>query len=106
MATGANKEEDERRMLRGISVHQSRRGYDRMSRGRSRGRPFSSAASEIDNRVTGVHVERWVPTLKTAVPDARLVDYPGAGHYVFLTKEADVLGDVRAFIAALGATVW
>jgi pimeloyl-ACP methyl ester carboxylesterase len=32
------------------------------------------------------------------VPDARIVHYPLAGHYVFVTREAEVLREIRAFI--------
>lgn len=42
-----------------------------------------------------------VHQLKSAVPDAHLVDLPGAGHYVFLTKEADLVRELHAFIARL-----
>ena len=36
-----------------------------------------------------------------AVPNAQFVDLPGAGHYVFMTKEADVLREIHAFITRL-----
>jgi hypothetical protein len=35
------------------------------------------------------------------VPDTTLVNLPGAGHYVFITREADVLRSVQAFVARL-----
>jgi pimeloyl-ACP methyl ester carboxylesterase len=35
------------------------------------------------------------------VPAARIVDLPGAGHFVFLTRQADVLREMRLFIASL-----
>ena len=51
---------------------------------------------------TAVFVERWVKNLKSGVPGARVVDLlPGAGHHVFLTREADVLRELRAFVAGL-----
>jgi pimeloyl-ACP methyl ester carboxylesterase len=56
---------------------------------------------EAFNRVTAAHLDGWVTNLKSGVPDARLVDFPRAGHYVFLTQEADVLREIRAFIARL-----
>jgi pimeloyl-ACP methyl ester carboxylesterase len=34
-------------------------------------------------------------------PNARFVDLPGAGHYVFLTKEVEVLREIHSFVAAL-----
>ena len=48
-----------------------------------------------------VIIDRWTAKLTRAVPDARFVDLPGAGHYVFLTKEADVLREIRSFVAGL-----
>jgi pimeloyl-ACP methyl ester carboxylesterase len=47
------------------------------------------------------YVERWVKNLKGGVPEARIVDLPEAGHFVFLTKEADVLRELRAFVASM-----
>lgn len=44
---------------------------------------------------------RWTAKLTRHVPDARIVHYPLAGHYVFLTREADVLREIHAFVAAL-----
>ena len=35
------------------------------------------------------------------MPTARIVDLPGANVYMFLTHEADVLREVRAFAASL-----
>ena len=48
-----------------------------------------------------VVVGRWTDKLKRKVPNARFVDLPGAGHYVFLTKEADVLREIHSFVARL-----
>jgi len=36
------------------------------------------------------------------VPTARIVDLPGANLFMFLTHEADVLREVRAFATRLG----
>jgi pimeloyl-ACP methyl ester carboxylesterase len=47
------------------------------------------------------YVERWVKNLKGGVPEAKIVDLPEAGHFVFLTKEADVLRELRTFVASL-----
>jgi non-heme chloroperoxidase len=59
------------------------------------------AAIEAVNRATAAYVERWMKDLKSAVPEARFVNLPGAGHFVFLTKEADVLRELKAFAADL-----
>jgi len=59
------------------------------------------AAIEAFSRATAAYVERWVKNLKSGVPEARFVDVPKAGHYLFLTREADVLGELRRFVAGL-----
>ncbi|MGE0359091.1 MAG: alpha/beta fold hydrolase [Vicinamibacterales bacterium] len=43
----------------------------------------------------------WQRQLLAAVPTARIVDLPGANLFMFLTHEADVLREVRAFAARL-----
>jgi non-heme chloroperoxidase len=50
---------------------------------------------------TKAYTDRWAASLRKAVPDARLVDLPGAGHLVFLTREAEVLREMRTFVAGL-----
>jgi non-heme chloroperoxidase len=48
-----------------------------------------------------VIVGRWKDKLKRHVPDARFVDVVGGGHYLWITREAEVLREVHAFIADL-----
>jgi len=59
------------------------------------------AAIKAFSSATAAYVERWVKNLKNAVPGARIVDLPEAGHFVFLTREADVLRELRAFVGNL-----
>jgi pimeloyl-ACP methyl ester carboxylesterase len=59
------------------------------------------AAIEAFSRATAAYVDRWVKNVKSGVPGARFVDLPSAGHYVFLTREAEVLGELRRFVAEL-----
>jgi pimeloyl-ACP methyl ester carboxylesterase len=59
------------------------------------------AAIQAFMDATSVYINRWVTNLKTGVPAARVVDLPGAGHFVFLTRESDVLRELRAFMASL-----
>jgi pimeloyl-ACP methyl ester carboxylesterase len=59
------------------------------------------AAIEAFSRATVAYVDRWMKNLKSGVPGARFVDLPGAGHYVFLTREAEVLRGLKAFVAGL-----
>ncbi len=48
-----------------------------------------------------VIVGRWTDKVKRGVPDARFVDVPGGGHYLWITREAEVLREIHAFIASL-----
>jgi len=46
---------------------------------------------------------RWTDKVKRGVPDARFVDVPGSGHYLWITKEAEVLREIHALVADLPA---
>jgi pimeloyl-ACP methyl ester carboxylesterase len=59
------------------------------------------AAIEAFNNATAAYVDRCTKNLKSGVPGARIVDLPGAGHFVFLTREAEVLKELRKFVASL-----
>jgi pimeloyl-ACP methyl ester carboxylesterase len=48
-----------------------------------------------------VIIGRWIAKVKRGVPDARVVYLPGGGHYLWVTREADVLREIHALIAAL-----
>jgi non-heme chloroperoxidase len=47
------------------------------------------------------YINRGENAMRAGVPDARIVELPGANHYVFFTNEADVLRELRAFLAGL-----
>jgi len=59
------------------------------------------AAIDAFGNATAAYVERWKKNLLSGVPGARIVDLPGAGHFVFLTREAEVLQGLREFVAGL-----
>jgi pimeloyl-ACP methyl ester carboxylesterase len=44
---------------------------------------------------------KWEGDLLAGVPDAKIVELPGATLYMFLTNEADIIRELRAFGAAL-----
>jgi pimeloyl-ACP methyl ester carboxylesterase len=54
-------------------------------------------------KATQAVFDRWSANLKKGVPDAKIVDMPGATHYVWMTRGADVLREIHAFIAGLSA---
>jgi non-heme chloroperoxidase len=58
-------------------------------------------AIEAFNNALAAYVNRWMKNLKSGVPDARFFDLPEAGHFVFLTREAEVLEELRKFVASL-----
>jgi len=72
-------------------------------------RPGDYQPKNADERVaidafgsaTAAYVERWRKNLQSGVPGARVIDLPGAGHFVFLTREAEVLRGLREFVAGL-----
>ena len=45
---------------------------------------------------------RQVKAIEEELPSARVVQLSDANHYVFLSNEADVLREIRAFLARLG----
>ncbi len=45
--------------------------------------------------------EEQAEAFESGVPSARVVILPHANHYVFLSNEADVLREMRAFLAGL-----
>lgn len=59
------------------------------------------AARDAFSRATAAYVDRWVKNLQTAPVPPRIVDLPGAGHFVFLTREAEVLNEMRTFVASI-----
>jgi hypothetical protein len=44
---------------------------------------------------------RWTNKLTRHVPDARIVFFPLAGHYIFITREAEVLREIHACVGGL-----
>ncbi len=46
-------------------------------------------------------IERQEKAVEDGVPTAHVITVPGANHYIFLSNEADVLREMRAFLAGL-----
>jgi pimeloyl-ACP methyl ester carboxylesterase len=46
-------------------------------------------------------LDRGTAKLAATVPDTTIVNVPGAGHYLFITREAEVLRSVKAFVGRL-----
>jgi non-heme chloroperoxidase len=60
-----------------------------------------STDPKVRRQVAGLQavLERQAKAIEEGVPGARVVRLPGANHYVFLSHEADVLREMRAFLA-------
>jgi len=74
--------------------------------------PFEEVAKQFDIRneeergalrqeheATRAMYTRWQQELLAAVPTARVVELPGANLYMFLSNEADIIRELRAFAA-------
>jgi pimeloyl-ACP methyl ester carboxylesterase len=63
----------------------------------------SSTAPAIKAQIAGLNalLERQAKAIKAALPGAEVVKLPRANHYVFLSNEADVLLEMRAFLGRL-----
>ena len=59
------------------------------------------AALRQQYQATRAMVTRWQRDLLAGVPTARIVELPGANLYMFLSHQADVLREIRAFAATL-----
>ncbi|MBV9507523.1 MAG: alpha/beta hydrolase [Acidobacteriia bacterium] len=59
------------------------------------------AAKNAFDAATTAFIDRWTINLLRGVADVHLVDLPGAGHYLFLTRAAEVLRELDKFLASL-----
>lgn len=59
------------------------------------------AALRQEYEATRALYTRWQRDLLASVPTARIVELQGAGLYMFMSHEADVLREIRAFAATL-----
>jgi len=48
-------------------------------------------------------LSKWQRDLLAGVPDAKIVELPGANLYMFLSNEADIIRELRAFASSLPA---
>ena len=57
----------------------------------------------VEERYAGgrTMLTKWQRDLLAGVPGAKIVELPGANLYMFLTNEADIIREVRAFAATL-----
>lgn len=63
--------------------------------------PSVRTAARAYSTALVVLTERQKKAVEAAVPTAHVITLPGANHYVFLSNEADVLREIRSFLASL-----
>ena len=63
--------------------------------------PDQRAKMEALVAETQARMEKQVAAFRKGVPDSRVVLLPGANHFVFLSNEAEVLREMKAFIQKL-----
>jgi non-heme chloroperoxidase len=63
--------------------------------------PQERAVVEAFEAATMAYIKRYEKSLLTAVPGARIVELPGANHYIFISNETDVVREIRAFVTHL-----
>jgi hypothetical protein len=63
----------------------------------------TSTDPKIRGQVAGLSavLDRQAKAIQEGLPDARVVKLARANHYVYLSNEADVLREMRAFISGL-----
>ena len=59
------------------------------------------AAVEAEYAILMTFIGRYKRGLLSAVPDARVLEWPGAEHYLFIAREAEVLRELHAFVRGL-----
>jgi pimeloyl-ACP methyl ester carboxylesterase len=63
--------------------------------------PAVRQAAKAYSAVLAALTEKQENAFKNGVPTARVVTLAGADHYVYLSNQADVLRQMRAFLAGL-----
>ncbi len=63
--------------------------------------PAVRSAAKVYSTALTALTERQERAVENGVPTAHVITLPGANHYVFLSNEADVLREMRAFLARL-----
>jgi non-heme chloroperoxidase len=63
--------------------------------------PSVQTAAKAYSTALEALTERQEKSVKNGVPTAHVITLPGANHYVFLSKEAEVLREIGAFLVSL-----
>lgn len=84
-----------------LAIYQRDLPFDEVAAGFVISNDQQRAALRQQYAATRALYVRWQRDLLAGVPTARIVELPGASLYMFLSNEADVLREIRAFSATL-----
>jgi pimeloyl-ACP methyl ester carboxylesterase len=84
-----------------LAMYQAQRPFEEVAAGFDIRNEQERAALHQQYVATRALYTRWQRDLLAAVPTARIVELPGANLFMFLSNEADVLREIRAFAATL-----
>ena len=84
-----------------LAIYQAQRPFEEVAAGYEIRNEQERAALRQQYLAVRNMYTRWQKDLLAAVPRARVVELTGANLYMFLSNEADVLREIRGFVATL-----
>ena len=84
-----------------LAIYQAPRPFEDVAAGFTIRNDQERAALRQEYDATRALYTRWQQDLRAGVPTARIVELTGANLFMFLSNEADVLREIRAFAATL-----
>ena len=84
-----------------LAIYQAQGSFEKVAAPYTIRNEQERAALRQEYAATRALYSRWQDDLRAAVPTARIVELPAANPFMFLSNEADVLREIRAFAATL-----
>ena len=84
-----------------LAIYQAQRPFEDVAAGYAIRNDQERAALRQEYAATRALYTRWQQDLRAGAPTARIVELTGANLFMFLSNEADVLREIRAFAATL-----
>lgn len=84
-----------------LALYQAQPPFEEVAAGCAIRTDQERAALRQEYDATRALYTRWQQDLRAGIPTARIVELTGANLFMFLSNEADVLREIRAFAAAL-----
>jgi non-heme chloroperoxidase len=84
-----------------LAIYQAQRPFAEVAAGYAIRNDQERAALRQEYAATRALYTRWQQDLRAGAPTARIVELIGANLFMFLSNEADVIREIRAFAAAL-----